>query len=100
MTCPDCDRAAAYHADLDRTLVSLFGPIHYRRAYYYCRRCGQGYCPFDDQAGIPAHQLTPADGLQDDPNSEYASSRRLASNCVRAPAGCRHSPNPLIRCSE
>ena len=60
MTCPNCDRAAAYHADLDRTLVSLFGPIHYRRAYYYCRRCGQGYCPFDDQAGVPAHQLTPA----------------------------------------
>jgi hypothetical protein len=41
-------------------LVSLFGPLRYQRAYYYCRRCGQGYCPFDQHAGIPAHHLTPA----------------------------------------
>lgn len=60
MTCPHCDRAAAYHVDAGRTLVSLFGPIHYQRAYYYCRRCGKGQYPFDQQAGIPTHQLTPA----------------------------------------
>jgi hypothetical protein len=60
VTCPCCDRAAAYHDDAERTLVSLFGPITYQRAYYYCRRCGQGQCPFDQHAGIPAHQLTPA----------------------------------------
>jgi hypothetical protein len=60
VTCPHCQRAAAYHADAGRTLVSLFGPIRYQRAYYYCRGCGQGYCPFDAQAGLPAHQLTPA----------------------------------------
>ena len=60
MTCPGCDRAAPYHDDAQRTLVSLFGPITYQRAYYYCRRCGQGQCPFDHHAGIPAHQLTPA----------------------------------------
>jgi Uncharacterised protein family (UPF0236) len=60
VTCPGCDHAAAYHADAERTLVSLFGPLTYRRAYYYCRRCGKGQHPFDRQAGIPAHQLTPA----------------------------------------
>jgi hypothetical protein len=60
VTCPGCDRAAAYHEDAGRTLVSLFGPIHYQRAYYYCRRCGKGQHPFDAAAGIPAHQLTPA----------------------------------------
>ena len=60
MTCPGCDRAAAYHTDADRTLVSLFGPITYQRTYYYCRRCGQGQYPFDQHAGLPAHQLTPA----------------------------------------
>jgi len=59
VTCPDCDRAAAFHDYPERTLVSLFGPIHYVRAYYYCRRCGKGQCPFDQHAGIPAHQLTP-----------------------------------------
>lgn len=30
------------------------------RAYYYCRRCGHGLCPFDQQAGITSRQLTPA----------------------------------------
>lgn len=60
MTCPHCDHAAAYHADAERTVVSLCGPISYRRAYYYCRRCGKGLCPFDQHAGMPAHQLTPA----------------------------------------
>jgi hypothetical protein len=40
--------------------LSLLGPIRYRRAYYYCRRCGDGICPFDDQAGISSRDLTPA----------------------------------------
>jgi hypothetical protein len=60
VTCPGCDYAAAYHDEASRTLVSLFGPIRYQRAYYYCRRCGKGYCPFDQHAGIPAHHITPA----------------------------------------
>ena len=60
MICPDCDYAAAYHHDAGRTLVSLFGPLRYLRAYYYCRRCGQGQYPFDARAGLPEHQLTPA----------------------------------------
>ena len=60
MTCPGCDYAAAYHGEASRTLVSLFGPIRYQRAYYYCRRCGKGLCPFDQHAGIPAHHITPA----------------------------------------
>jgi hypothetical protein len=60
VTCPGCDGAAAYHDDSRRTLVSLFGTIRYHRAYYYCRRCGKGQCPFDAQAGLPTHQLTPA----------------------------------------
>jgi hypothetical protein len=60
VTCPVCDRAAAYHDDPDRTLVSLFGPITYGRAYYYCRRCGKGQCPFDQHAAIPEHNITPA----------------------------------------
>jgi hypothetical protein len=34
--------------------------VRYRRAYYYCRRCGKGFAPFDQQAGLTARQLTPA----------------------------------------
>ncbi len=60
MTCAGCDRAAAYHDEAERTLVSLFGPITYCRCYYYCRRCGKGHYPFDQHAHIPRHNLTPA----------------------------------------
>lgn len=34
--------------------------MRYGRAYYYCRRCGRGLAPFDQQAGITARALTPA----------------------------------------
>lgn len=59
MSCPACDGSAGYHSDRPRVLQSLFGPIRYQRAYYYCRRCGQGRCPFDVQAGITSRGLTP-----------------------------------------
>ena len=60
MTCPHCRQSAGYHADRPRVLVGLFGPIRYRRAYYYCRRCGRGQSPFDEGAGITSRGLTPA----------------------------------------
>lgn len=60
MTCPDCDGTAGYHQDRERRVASVVGPIAYRRAYYYCRRCGHGRAPFDEQAGITARALTPA----------------------------------------
>jgi len=40
--------------------LSLVGPVHYQRAYYLCRRCGQGIFPFDEAAGLTARRLTPA----------------------------------------
>jgi len=30
------------------------------RAYYYCRRCGRGVCPWDRQHGLREHRLSPA----------------------------------------
>jgi hypothetical protein len=60
VTCPHCQQAAGYHQDRARTVVSLFGTLHYQRACYYCRRCGQGLAPFDQQAGITTRNLTPA----------------------------------------
>ena len=60
MTCPQGAQAAPYHGDRGRRPLSLFGLIRYTRAYYSCRRCGHGLCPFDDQAGISSRDLTPA----------------------------------------
>jgi len=60
VSCPHCGRSAGYHDDNDRTVVSLFGPVWFRRCYYYCRRCGRGLCPFDLKAGLTDRQLSPA----------------------------------------
>ena len=42
--------------------MSLFGRLHCRRAYYLCRCCGKGLCPWDQTVGLTANSLTP--GLQ------------------------------------
>ena len=60
MPCPGCGQSAAYHGDRERTPLSPLGPIPLARAYYYCRRCGQGFCPFDQDAGLTPRNLTPA----------------------------------------
>lgn len=31
-----------------------------RRAYYYCRRCGAGFSPWDARVGLQRHRLSPA----------------------------------------
>jgi hypothetical protein len=59
VTCPHCGQAAEFHAHRPHTPLSLVGPIRYRRAYYLCRRCGQGLFPFDRRAGLTPRHLTP-----------------------------------------
>ena len=34
--------------------------IRCKRAYYYCRQCGKGYAPWDEQTGLSERRLTPA----------------------------------------
>lgn len=60
MSCPHCDQAAGFHSHRGHTPLSLVGPVHYQRAYYLCRRCGEGIFPFDDAAGLTPRRLTPA----------------------------------------
>jgi hypothetical protein len=60
LPCPRCGQSAAYHGDRERTPLSPLGPIPLTRAYYYCRRCGQGFFPFDDNTGLTDRNLTPA----------------------------------------
>jgi hypothetical protein len=59
VTCPHCQQAADFHGHRARSAYSLLGPIHFRRAYYYCGRCGCGLFPFDDEVGLSPHRLTP-----------------------------------------
>ena len=41
-------------------MVSVFGPVGLERAYYYCRRCAQGHCPWEAVLGLTHQDLTPA----------------------------------------
>jgi hypothetical protein len=60
VTCPHCGQAAEFHSHRPHTSVSLVGSVRYDRAYYLCRRCGQGLFPFDREAGLTTRHLTPA----------------------------------------
>ena len=59
MTCPHCQQTAAFQEHRRLQPLSLLGPLTYTRAYYYCRRCGTGFCPFDAAVGLTGRRLTP-----------------------------------------
>jgi len=59
VSCPHCGGAAEFHAHRGHAPTSLVGPVRYQRAYYLCRRCGKGLCPFDQRAGLTGRNLTP-----------------------------------------
>jgi len=59
VTCPRCQNPAEFHGHRPHTPTSLVGPVRYERAYYFCRRCGHGVFPFDQQAGLTPRNLTP-----------------------------------------
>jgi hypothetical protein len=59
VTCPKCQQSAQFKGYRPRTVVSLFGSVRLRRGYYHCGHCGRGCFPFDDEAGLGPHRLTP-----------------------------------------
>jgi hypothetical protein len=59
VTCPTCGQTAEFHGYREKTPLSILGPIHLRRAYYYCHRCG-GVVPWDQTVGLTPKRLTPA----------------------------------------
>ena len=48
-----------YQRDSPRRVRSLAGEIRYTRAYYYCRACGAGHCPKDEQLGQSSREISP-----------------------------------------
>jgi hypothetical protein len=59
VSCPPCAQTAGFHGFRSFQPLSLVGPLHYRRAYSYGRRCGRGFCPFDEDAGLTGRRQTP-----------------------------------------
>jgi hypothetical protein len=59
MTCPHCQRAAEFKGYRRTGVVSLLGPIAFRRGYYRCGRCRHSQFPFDAEVGLTDHRVTP-----------------------------------------
>jgi hypothetical protein len=60
LSCPHCGEAAKFQRWQAKTVVSVFGAVRVERAYYYCRHCGQGHCPWEAILGLTNRDLTPA----------------------------------------
>jgi uncharacterized protein UPF0236 len=46
-----CGGQAAYQRQRAAQVTTVLGPVTYRRAYYVCAACHQGWCPLDQQLG-------------------------------------------------
>lgn len=60
MTCPACQETAKFQRWQPKTVVSVVGNVRLERAYYYCRHCGHGHCPWEASLGLTGQDLTPA----------------------------------------
>ena len=60
MSCPKCREAARFVDYRAKTTVSLLGPIRLRRAYYHCKACRSGFCPWDEVLDLDNSDTTPA----------------------------------------
>ena len=56
--CPHCGQDAQYQRKRWGKLLTLFGEVRCRRAYYVCSACRQGHYPFDVQLGLRPNALS------------------------------------------
>ena len=100
MTCPHCDQAAEFHSHRTHSPLSLVGSVCYERAYYLCRRCGQGIFPFDEAAGLTARKLTPALERVASLAGIVADSFEKGAELLHEMAGVRLSESTVERTTE
>jgi Uncharacterised protein family (UPF0236) len=91
-----CGRPARYVTRNPRTLVTLNGERTFRRAYYHCAACGQGFCPLDQRFRLGrGEQSVGVRALAARFNS-YVSERKAAVE-LELVTGIRLSPRSLQR---
>jgi len=100
VTCPRCGGAAQFHSHRAHTSLSLVGPVRYRRAYYLCRRCGEGLFPFDRDAGMTTRDLTPALERVATLAGAVADSFEKGAELLQEMAGVRVSESTVERTTE
>src|SRR4051812_50075730 len=49
--CVHCGDPARFYGRRERLLVTRHGEVTFRRRYYHCPRCHQGFAPLDRQLG-------------------------------------------------
>lgn len=54
-----CGGQLVYQREREAMVISVFGRVHYRRAYYAGCPCGQGQAPRDVELGITPGAITP-----------------------------------------
>jgi hypothetical protein len=59
MSCPHCQDDARFVDQRAKSFVSLMGDIRFRRAYYHCEQCRQGFFPWDITLRLSEQRLTP-----------------------------------------
>ena len=99
MACQECRRVAKFHSYQQRRLVTVHGQVVVRRAYYYCQRCHQSYCPYDEVLGLD-DEISP--GLR--PLVCLAGTllpfADAAEDVLRRFAAVRVSASTVLRCTE
>jgi hypothetical protein len=56
--CAHCQGTAHYQRQREGTLLTMFGKVKYRRAYYTCPICHQGHYPLDERLGLRPNQMS------------------------------------------
>ena len=56
--CPQCGQKMQHKGEQERGWITPLGLVHWRRAYFYCPHCRQGYHPLDAAWGIGPGQFT------------------------------------------
>jgi len=57
-TCPHCGEDAQYQRKRCVKLITMFGDVRCRRAYYVCSTCHRGHCPLDEQLGLRPNAMS------------------------------------------
>lgn len=56
--CPDCGGQSKYVRRRKGMCITLQGRVYYRRCYYLCAGCGQGFYPLDQELGINPGEMS------------------------------------------
>jgi hypothetical protein len=76
------------------------GPVTCQRAYYYCRGCGTGSCPWDDRVGLTAQRHSPGVERLATLCGANADSFEKAAELLQEASGIRLSESTVERVTE